>query len=133
LGVMTISPATHRKTPLTVDELFSSAPEDLVVSSSSSSSSSSSLPDKGTQLPAVLNSTTETAKQEMWNHGLGIWIPAEEILRRSKYQWFAVVSMDEILTGDYLLAHFFRQAAASMMLVESSAKTQCTASKLLAL
>lgn len=37
----------------------------------------------------------------------GIWIPAEEILTRTKYAWFAVLSSEEILTSNTALKNYF--------------------------
>ena len=48
---------------------------------------------------------------------LGICIPMDEILRRTKYQWFASLGVDEILQGDYLLARYFRVAAERALLL----------------
>jgi hypothetical protein len=43
-------------------------------------------------------------------NALGVWIPANEILSRTKYNWFCSVSVENIKKGDYLLADMFRMA-----------------------
>lgn len=38
---------------------------------------------------------------------LCLHIPSEDILKRTKYNWFAVESTDNIVTGNYMLGHCF--------------------------
>lgn len=94
LGIMAISPSTRRPVPMTVDELFSSAPPE---------------------------SPTGLQQFTLVTSGLGIWIPMDDILLRSKYQWFASISVQEIFDGDYLLAWMFREAAQRMVEVSEKA------------
>jgi len=39
---------------------------------------------------------------------VGIWIPEDDILRRTKYQWFASLSVDEILASNTVLAKYIQ-------------------------
>jgi hypothetical protein len=36
----------------------------------------------------------------------GIWIPSEDILKRVKYEWFARMSPEQIIQGDFILAKY---------------------------
>jgi hypothetical protein len=47
----------------------------------------------------------------------GIYIPADEILRRPKYEWFAAISLDELLTSNIIIVKYFITA-----MVESVAR-----------
>jgi len=47
----------------------------------------------------------------------GIYIPADEILRRPKYEWFAAISLDELLTSNLIIVKYFITA-----MVESVAR-----------
>jgi len=38
----------------------------------------------------------------------GIWIPHDEILKRPKYQWFAVLPMDDVLKSNSILVKYLR-------------------------
>lgn len=38
----------------------------------------------------------------------GIYIPKEELLKRTKYQWFAILSTDAVLECNIILAKFFK-------------------------
>jgi len=39
---------------------------------------------------------------------VGIYIPAEEILNRPKYQWFAVLSEDELMNSRLIIAKYLK-------------------------
>ena len=42
----------------------------------------------------------------------GIWIPAEQILKRVKYEWFARMSPQQIFQGNFILAKYIVLATA---------------------
>ena len=42
----------------------------------------------------------------------GIWIPAENILKRTRYEWFARMSSDQIFKSNFILAKYFVLALA---------------------
>ena len=44
----------------------------------------------------------------------GIYIDESEVLRRTKYQWFAVMSIEEILASNMILAKYLKKAAIDM-------------------
>jgi hypothetical protein len=37
----------------------------------------------------------------------GIWIPADQILNRRKYEWFARLSQKQVLESDTILGNYF--------------------------
>ncbi len=44
----------------------------------------------------------------------GIWIPHDEILNRTKYQWFAVLPMDDVLKSNASIVQYLRSALANV-------------------
>jgi len=44
----------------------------------------------------------------------GIYIDESEVLKRTKYQWFAVMSIEELLNSNMILAKYLKQAAIDM-------------------
>ena len=42
----------------------------------------------------------------------GIWIPAEQILKRLKFEWFARMSLEQIFKGNFILAKYIVLATA---------------------
>lgn len=57
--------------------------------------------------PIRLDNLMEEDYLELSPGALGIYIPAEEILRRPKYQWFASISGEEVLQGTSILSKYF--------------------------
>lgn len=49
---------------------------------------------------------------QFYDNMYGIWIPADEVLRRTKYEWFARMSPKQILMSDFILAKYFILALA---------------------
>jgi|TARA_B100000900_G_C20559392_1_gene708193 hypothetical protein len=47
--------------------------------------------------PIVLDDLMEEAYLDLHNSNIGIYIPSDELLKRSKYQWFAILSTEELL------------------------------------
>jgi hypothetical protein len=45
---------------------------------------------------------------ELSDSAYGIYIPEDEILNRPKYQWFAVMPLDQILTSNLILAKYMK-------------------------
>jgi hypothetical protein len=62
--------------------------------------------------PILVDTLFDSSDKVMLSkHALGVFIPAQEMLARSKYNWFCSISVEEILKGDYLLASMFRHSA----------------------
>lgn len=57
--------------------------------------------------PILLDHLMEEQYLDIPSHAVGIFIPADEILNRPKYQWFSVISSDEILSGNTILSKYF--------------------------
>jgi len=57
--------------------------------------------------PILLDNLMEEQYLDIPNHAIGIYIPADEILNRPKYQWFSVISSDEVLNGTSILSKYF--------------------------
>jgi hypothetical protein len=54
----------------------------------------------------LLEDLMEEAYLDIPNTSVGIYIPAEEILNRPKYQWFAVLPSEQILSSSSILAKY---------------------------
>lgn len=55
----------------------------------------------------LLDNLMEENYLDLSNDALGIFIPADDILKRQKYQWFSVISSEEILNGSTILNKYF--------------------------
>lgn len=76
--------------------------------------------------PVLLDNLFEPIdKMHLSKNALGVWIPSDEILLRSKYNWFASISSQDIEKGDYALATMFRHSHDS---IENQSST-CLSSK----
>jgi hypothetical protein len=58
--------------------------------------------------PILLENLMEEDYLDLFDGVVGIYIPSEEILRRPKYQWFAVLSSDEILKGKMIISKYLK-------------------------
>jgi hypothetical protein len=52
------------------------------------------------------------------NRNYGILIPGEEVLNRTKYQWFAVISVNELLKSNAIVSKYLSAALADGQLLE---------------
>lgn len=57
--------------------------------------------------PIRLDNLMEEDYLELPKTAFGIYIPADEILRRPKYQWFANLEVEEVLRGSSILSKYF--------------------------
>ena len=48
---------------------------------------------------------------DLANDALGLYIPGDELLKRTKYQWFSVMSQQEILDSRLVIAKYFVSSA----------------------
>jgi len=51
----------------------------------------------------------------------GIYIPADELLKRFKYQWFAVMSSDELLKTNMIVTKYLRTALSNVVVLDIEA------------
>jgi hypothetical protein len=56
--------------------------------------------------PIILDDLMEEAYLDLDNRAVGIYIPGDEILRRPKYQWFAVLPSDKILHSKMIISKY---------------------------
>jgi len=63
--------------------------------------------------PILLEDLMEDAHLKLSTECVGIAIPDEEVLARTKYQWFAVMDTREILDGQSILAKYMKSAMLS--------------------
>jgi hypothetical protein len=65
------------------------------------------------QKPILIDDLMEETYLKLNPDCVGIAIPDEEILARTKYQWFAVMDTREILNGQFILAKYLKSAMLS--------------------
>ena len=63
--------------------------------------------------PVLLENLMEEEYLDMSPHCVGIAIPDEEVLLRTKYQWFAVMDTRSILDANFILSKYARAAILS--------------------
>jgi hypothetical protein len=61
--------------------------------------------------PILLDEMMGESYIDLDSRALGIYIPGDEILRRIKYQWFANLSVDEILKSNMVLSKYLMASA----------------------
>jgi len=59
---------------------------------------------KGDQI--VLDNLMEEAYLDLDNRTMGIYIPADEVLQRTKYQWFAVLPSEQLLQSKMIISKY---------------------------
>lgn len=60
------------------------------------------------QKPVLIEDLTEEAYLDLHPHVVGIQIPAEDILKRTKYQWFAVMNSQQLLNTNMIIAKYIK-------------------------
>jgi hypothetical protein len=63
-----------------------------------------------TKKAILLDNLMEESYLPLSNQCVGVYIPEDEILARTKYQWFAVMSTRNILESNCILAHYMKVA-----------------------
>jgi hypothetical protein len=63
-----------------------------------------------TRKPILLEDLLEEKELDLAVDHCGIYLPADDILKRTKYQWFAFLSRDEILRSRLAIAKHMRLA-----------------------
>ena len=58
--------------------------------------------------PILLENLMEEEFLDLSPSVYGIYIPADELLRRTKYQWFAVMQSDELLTTCPIIVKYLK-------------------------
>jgi len=58
--------------------------------------------------PIVIDDLMEESYLDIGKYVYGIYIPSNEMLKRTKYNWFAVMSEEEILNSRLALAKYFK-------------------------
>lgn len=66
-----------------------------------------------TRKPVLLDNLMEEEYLDLAPSCLGIYIPADEVLARTKYQWFAVMQLDQIFESSFILSKYMRAAVIS--------------------
>lgn len=63
--------------------------------------------------PILIENLLEEEYLKLSEHCVGIAIPAEDVLARTKYQWFAVMDTRSLLDGDFILSKYAKSAILS--------------------
>lgn len=60
------------------------------------------------QKPVLIEDLTEEAYLDLHPHVVGIQIPSEDILKRTKYQWFAAMNSQQLLNTNMIIAKYIK-------------------------
>jgi hypothetical protein len=60
--------------------------------------------------PVLIEDLLEEGHIEFDDKLYGIYIPSEEILNRTKYQWFSVISEEELLKSNILISKYLKSS-----------------------
>ena len=60
--------------------------------------------------PVLLENLMEEEYLPLSQHCVGVYIPDQEILERTKFQWFAVMSTRDILNANLVLSKYLKVA-----------------------
>lgn len=63
--------------------------------------------------PIILDQLMEQQPLDFSPNCIGIYIPSDEILKRTKYQWFAAVQEDDVMNSDCILAKMMLETLSS--------------------
>lgn len=66
------------------------------------------------QRPVLLENLMEEEYLDLSPSCLGIYIPEDELLRRTKYQWFAVLSSEELLNTPMIITKYLKKSLVSL-------------------
>lgn len=58
----------------------------------------------------LLEDLMEENNLDLAQDAVAVYIPADEVLRRNKYQWFAVLPRDQILSSNLAISKYIRQS-----------------------
>lgn len=73
--------------------------------------------------PILINDLVDEEPLNLNNDNLyGILIPRDQILRRTKYQWLAVLPIEELLNTNMILTKYFKLSMVSYVLQENAPK-----------
>ena len=63
--------------------------------------------------PILLENLMEEEYLDLSSECVGVFIPYEDVLARTKYQWFAVMDTQEILDSQFILSKYMRASIIS--------------------
>jgi len=74
--------------------------------------------------PLLIEDLLSESQLPLSNNTMGILIPRDEILKRTKYNWFSVMSMEEIYKSKLLIADYFVDVKEDNLKLDLSRVTQ---------
>jgi hypothetical protein len=60
--------------------------------------------------PILMEDLISNGDLDIYPYSFGIVIPEDEILKRTKYQWFSVMSVDEIIESNMIIAKYLKES-----------------------
>jgi hypothetical protein len=72
--------------------------------------------------PVLLDNLMEEKPLKIANAYYGVYIPADEILSRNKYQWFAILPIEDVLKGKMAVSRHLREIVCSSPFTENLGK-----------
>jgi hypothetical protein len=79
--------------------------------------------------PILIENWMEQADVNLSDECFGIYIPADEILKRPKYKWFAVMNTEDILNSNMIISRYIRKATAESIHTNPTYEPQVQISK----
>jgi len=70
--------------------------------------------------PILLEDLLSEKYLDLAKEAFGIYIPGDELLKRTKYEWFSVMSQQEILDSRLVIAKYFVSSAVSASFTDNS-------------
>ena len=70
--------------------------------------------------PILIEELMEDNYLDMNPNMYGIYIPEDDILKRTKYQWFAVLNKQQILESNFFIADYMKASMVDALQYESS-------------
>ena len=62
--------------------------------------------------PILIDDLLSEKYLELYSNAYGVWIPAEQVLKRRHYEWFARMSPEQIMRSRFILAKYILLASA---------------------
>lgn len=79
-----------------------------------------------TRTPILLDNLMEEEYIDIDHRAVGIYIPADELLHRPKYQWFAVMQSENILNSKMIISKYIKMSMVdSASIYYKTPKTHC--------
>lgn len=63
--------------------------------------------------PVLIDHLMEEQEMDLYENKLGLFVPSDELLKRTKHQWFSVISQEESMNTTAILSKYLLEAVSS--------------------